>query len=137
MDIIKETAYNDFTVKLSKAVNGKLNYEITFSGSAIQRNNELLQVIGRRIIPNDNIIADQALNRLTILNLPEGMFFNHFLVQLVKLQDNKTINLDFGHKRPLSHEQSLGDIRSSKISVEMKKEISKLEKVIKSITFAP
>lgn len=137
MSTIKKTDYKDFSVKLYESVNGKLNYEIVFSDSAIQRNNKLIQEIGKRIVPNDNIIADHLQNKLTILNLPEGMFFNHFLIQLAKFQDNKTIDLDFGHKFPLSHEQSIGDIKSSKKSMEMKKEISNLEKVIKSITFAP
>jgi hypothetical protein len=126
MKVLKKIAFKDFTFSIEDT--GKeVRILFNFTQSAISRNKKLIETVSRYLSPNENIIPNADETGLYIMKLSKQMFYNHYLYQLVVMHEKKIVNLDFSHVEPLNHSNSIGDIKSGKISQDRKKRIEVFE----------
>lgn len=132
----KSTTFKDLKIDFinSETDVGTTTIIFTFTSGAINKNIDLLEKIKKGMSPNKNITRVRATRQIIIDRLPGGIFFNHYPYQLVELVVQGKIHLDMTAQHPLNHEQSVGDIRSSKRCNDKEKTILSLKKEVKMLT---
>ena len=130
---IRKTNLKDLSIRIYQAPDDTLNYELKFTDEAKIKNPDLFKVMYSNLEPREKIIMDEETSRILITSLPDGFFYNHFLHQIIKMIESGKANLDLSHTLPLTHAQSVGDIKSSHTSHERKKETRRLNSIINAL----
>jgi hypothetical protein len=129
----KSTTFKDLRIDFinSETDAGTITIIFTFTDEAVKKNVDLLKKVKKGLSPNKNITGIRATRQIIIDRLPTGIFFNHYPHQLVELIIQGKIHLDMTAQHPLNHEQSVGDIRSSKRCNDKEKTILSLKKEVR------
>jgi len=133
---IKTTEYVDLIINFEQQPSGTLNQHIVFTENAFTKNPDLFKILQDKLKPNKTFIFQKSERKMTIPSLSKKVWYHHYMYQIMELIESRHLRLDIQHKRPLTHEESIGDLRSYKEIINQKKEIATLKDQLRSHTLS-
>lgn len=132
---IKKLEYQDLSITFVEQPNGTLNQTLVFSDNALEKNPHLFKKLSSGLSPTDNFIYQIDTNSILIPSLSPRILYRHYLYQIVDLVESNQLLLDLQHVNPLTHQEALSFIRSTRLSHERKKTIDSLKQSLNVLSF--